>query len=69
MSIETTERPLGLRFATEVDAEAAKAEQDRKLKIVWSPSVAQKIETIVATYGTTTTKQTFSGQWDSGDLY
>lgn len=63
-----TDIPLGLRFSTEVDAETLKKETERKLQMVWTPEVAKEIDQIVATYGSVTTRKTFSGQLDTSDF-
>jgi len=65
--MEIQEAPLGLRFATEIDAETQKQEADREKHLTWSPEVSAKVAEIIASYGSTTTRRTFSNQWDSSD--
>ena len=66
--MEVKEAPLGLRFATEVDAETQEKELAREKCLTWSPEVSAKVAEIIATYGSTTTRKTFSNQWDSSDF-
>ncbi len=60
--------PLALRFATEIDSETAAKEAQEVKTVSWDPSIERKIQIIVATGGSTTTKKTFQNQWDSGEF-
>jgi len=61
------EKPLALRFADVVDAQEALAEQQRPRIVKWDPTIERKVQEVLASNGTTTTRSTGPGQWDHGD--
>ena len=60
--------PLALRFATDVDSETAAKEANKVTTVSWDPTLERKIQIIVASMGSTTTRKTFQGQLDSSDF-
>lgn len=60
--------PLALRFSTNIDSETAAKEANQVKTVSWDPSIERKIQIIIASGGSTTTRRTFQGQLDSGDF-
>jgi hypothetical protein len=70
MQVQTAQKPLALRSLKRVDIDQPKVSKPVS-KWNWTPSISnpEALNTIVASGGNTTTRNTFSSQQDHGENY
>jgi len=70
MQLQTAQKPLALRSLKRVDIDQLKVSQPVS-KWNWTPAVSnpEALNTIIASGGNTTTRNTFSTQQDHGESY